>query len=739
MKYKYIFYTLLFASSATYAANEIKGVVVDENNNPLIGANLIWLNTGKGSTTDENGNFTISKVDNQNRLVVSYIGSESDTIIVNPDTKELKVKLSSNVALDEVVIRSSGTGTMNSKLEPLQTQKIGVAEFHRAACCNLSEAFETNASVDVSYSDAATGAKQIRLLGLSNVYVQMMTENTPNFRGAASLYGLDYIPGPWMESIQISKGAASVKNGYDAITGQINVEYKKPFRADPLTVNLFGSDNGRMEGNIDTNVKLSNKLATGLFLHYSNDKKQHDANDDGFLDRPKLEQYNILNRWTYSSGDYHAEVGLKYINETRESGQAHASMGEKDPYKVELNTDRAEVSLKNSLVLDSDYNRSIALIVSGTYHKLNSEYGLNNYDLTQKSLYASLMYETEMTIRHHFSTGLSFTGDFLEQNASITDYNGIIIPKREEFVPGAYFQYTYKPTSNITLLAGIRGDYHNEYGFFVTPRFHAKYDPFEWLQLRGSVGKGYRSVNVLAENNNYLASSRAKNLVISDNLDMEDALNWGFSATATIPVGDKEISLSADYYRTDFYKQVVMDMESNPNGISFYNLDGKSYANSMQFEAGFPLFKGMEIRAAYRFIDTKVTYNGELKEKALQSRHKGLFTASYQTPKYDKRWQFDYTLQLNGGGRMPSPDLLNPLWDERFKPYTITHVQISKFFKNWSVYLGAENLLNFTQQNPIIDASNPFGDNFDATMIWGPVHGRSIYAGLRWNIPSKHH
>lgn len=740
MKKYMLFLFLMLGTSVLLSAKEmVRGIVLDEYDNPLIGANLIWLNTGMGATTDLNGRFELSRNPKETRLLVSYIGYKSDTIQVPKGEKDLTIKLTNDTKIEEVVVRAQGMGTLNSRFEPLQVQKLGVAEFQRAACCNLSEAFETNASVDVSYSDAATGAKQIKMLGLSNEYVQILTENNPNFRGAASRYGMDYIPGPWMESIQISKGASSVKNGYEAVAGQINVEYKKPDVSDPLTVNLFGSDNGRMEGNIDGNIQLNQHLSTGLFLHYSNDKFTHDANKDGFLDRPLLEQVNVMNRWTYNKGNLHSELGVKYINEKRESGQMHGDEAamHSDPYKINLKTNRFEFFAKNGYILNEVRNQSIALILSGSAHDLDSRYGMNAYDLTQNNLYANLIFETDLGPKHQLSAGLSLVADKLNQKVMLDNVTAGFNPERTEIVPGVYSQYTYKPLRNLTILAGLRLDHHNEYGFFVTPRLHLKYDPVDWIQLRASVGKGYRSVNVLAENNNLLASSRVRNLIIADNLDQEESLNWGVSVSSHIPIGAKELSLSADFYRTDFQKQVVADMESNPHGISFYNLDGKSYANSMQVEAAYPFYKGFELRAAYRFTDTKVTYNGILKEKALQSRHKGLFTASYQLGEPLSRWQFDLTVQLNGGGRMPQPDLNNPLWKERFGSYWVNHIQVSKFFKNWSVYAGAENLFNFTQKTPIIDAGNPFGDNFDATMIWGPVHGRSIYAGVRWTLPRK--
>lgn len=743
MKHTFLLSLFLGITLVLSAQTKLQGTVVDESGAPLLGANVVWVGSSIGGTTNEDGQFSIDRNPKESRLAISYVGYITDTLTVHNPDNHLSIQLGSNTKLGEVIVRGHGTGTLLSRIETLNVQKIGVAEFHRAACCNLSEAFETNASVDVNYSDAATGAKTIRMLGLSNHYVQMLTENTPNFRGIASLYGMDWIPGPWMESIQISKGAASVKNGYESVTGQINVEYKKPQNADPMTLNLFAMDNGRMEGNFDGNLKLNDHLSSALLAHYSNDKFNHDANDDGFLDRPRLEQVNLLNRWLYSKGRYHSETGLKYIYETRNSGQpeGHITNQHDDLYTINMRTHRGEFFTKNGLILDADKDQSVALILSGSMHDFDSNYGINRYDARQSNLYASLMFETAWgnDHRHQLSTGLSFVGDFLDQTVLIPGTTSTLPAKRTEFTPGVYGQYTYKPISTLTLMAGLRVDNHSDYGLFVTPRANVKWDATEWLQLRATAGKGYRSVNVWAENNNLLASSRVKNLSIADDLKMESAWNYGVSATAHIPLAGKELTVALDYYRTDFENQVIVDNETAANAISFYNLDGRSYANSMQLEVAYPLFRGFDLRAAYRLNDTQVTYNGILKEKAQQSRHKGLVTASYKTSNPVSFWQFDYTLQINGGGRLPSPDVAAPLWDERFKSFTITNIQISKFFRNWSIYLGAENLFNFSQENPIIDAAHPYGDRFDATLVYGPVHGRSIYGGIRWNLSRKQH
>ncbi|MGL5637446.1 MAG: TonB-dependent receptor plug domain-containing protein, partial [Bacteroidales bacterium] len=454
-----------------------------------------------------------------------YVGYKSDTITIAPNKDYYEIQLASNVDLSEVTVTERSKATLKPRTTVLQTEKITYDELCRAACCNLSESFSTNASVDVSYSDAATGAKQIKMLGLSGAYVQMLTENAPNFRGAASLYGLDYVPAPWMESIQVSKGTSSVKNGYEAITGQINVEYKKPQTADPLTVNLFGSDAGRMEGNVDGNVMLNEYLGTGLFVHYSNDKFAHDANKDGFLDQPKLEQLNLFNRWYYKKDNFISQLGIKFINETRENGQikhGDNEMPDMPLYKIGIDTKRGEIFTKNGYIIDKEKNMSVALIASGSIHSQKSHYGAkdlqatpwdyNTYNLRQDNAYANLMYETEFTRKHKISTGVSFNYDGLRQESDLPYFesqkNNIAFAKyRNEYVTGAYAEYTYNLNDKFVVLAGIRGDYHNQYGFFATPRLHLKWNILEQLHLRASAGKGYRSVNVLAENNYLFASN----------------------------------------------------------------------------------------------------------------------------------------------------------------------------------------------------------------------------------------
>lgn len=738
---KYILFVALFLSSALHA--QVRGTVKDSQGEPIPGANVIWLNSTEGVTTQFDGNFSIHKKGKSHSLVISFIGFNSDTIQVKEKNAVVNVVLREGVLMNEVNVVSRKLTTMKLRNSVMNEDIISSDELCRAACCNLGESFVTNPSVDVSYSDAATGAKQIKLLGLSGTYVQMLTENIPNFRGTAAPFGLGYVPGPWMNSIQVSKGISSVKNGYEALTGQINVEFKKPQAedADWVSGNLFASTTNRYEANADASVKLSDRWSTMLLAHYENETKAHDANNDGFADIPRVEQYHFFNRWAYMGDKYIFQGGIKALTEDRRGGQVnHGSMPadamNKELYEVDIQTDRYEAFAKNAYIFNREKNTNLALILSGTLHNQDALYGRKRYDVNQQNAYASLLFETELSKQHSLSTGLSYNFDGYDQRYRLTNDESIEFEKayNNESVAGAYVQYTFNWRNQLTVMAGLRGDYSNLYDFFVTPRAHVKYAPNEYVNFRVSAGKGYRTNHVLAENNFLMASSRK--VVIADNLDQEEAWNYGASVSTYLPVFGKTLNINAEFYYTDFLKQVVVDMDSDPHQVAFVNLDGRSYSKVFQVEASYPFFKGFTLTTAFRLTDAKTTYGSKLLEKPLTSKYKGLITASYQTPL--GLWQFDATLQLNGGGRMPTPYALEDeslSWQPRYNGFEQLSAQVTRYFRNWSVYVGGENLTNFKQKNPIVDAANPWGNRFDSTMIWGPVHGIKGYIGIRINLP----
>lgn len=728
---------MLFSFAVLQA--QIKGRVKDSGGNPVAGASLFWPGTVQGTTTSADGTFSLAKPQDKHLLVVSLIGFENDTIRVNGSDETLDIVLHEGMELSEVNVVSRKPGTVKLRGSVTNEDMISSAELSRAACCNLGESFVTNPSVDVSYSDAATGARQIKLLGLSGTYVQMMTENIPNFRGTASPYGLGYVPGPWMQSIQVSKGSSSVKNGYEAITGQINVEFKKPQlpEADYCSANLFASSASRYEANADATLKLSKRWSYAVLMHYENETKAHDGNGDGFADIPCVEQYNLWNRWAYMGDRYVFQGGYKIISEKRNSGQVgHGGTKPEDPYLIGIRTWRHEIFTKNAYIFNKEKNTNVALILSGSLHRQDASFGRKIYDVDQYNAYASLLFETEFDKRQSLSAGLSFNYDSYDQRYRLENDRETAPLKdfTDESVPGAYVQYTCNWDDKLVLMGGIRADHAGGHGYFVTPRFHVKYNPNEYLNFRLSAGKGYRTNHVLAENNFLLASSRR--ISIAGNLDRDEAWNYGASVAAYIPLCGKTLNLNAEYYYTDFRKQVVTDMDTDPHAVLFYNLQGRSYSQVVQAEASYPFFRGFTFTAAYRRTDAKTNYNGKLMEKPLTGKYKGLLTASYQTPL--GLWQFDVTLQWNGGGRMPAPyerEDGSLSWQRRYGSFGQLSAQVTRYFRQWSVYVGGENLTNFKQKNPVIAADDPWGDCFDATLVWGPVHGARVYAGVRYRLP----
>jgi len=709
------------------AVAQIKGVVKDAGGNALVGANVVWKGTNNGATTDVDGKFELKPQDAVNEMVTTFVGYVNDTTVWNGATF-VEIVLKDGINLSDVVVKAQRPGFIKAR----GAQNIDImttTELCRAACCNLGESFSTNPSVDVNYSDAATGAKQIKLLGLSGSYVQMLTENVPAFRGAAAPFSLGYIPGPWMHSIQVSKGAATVKNGYESITGQINVEYLKPQLDEELDVNLFLDSHLKIESNIEGNLHFNDKLSSGLLAHYENMWMEHDGNGDGFMDMPKVQQFDFMNRWMYNTGDYIMQAMVKVLKEDRNGGQIkqehHHAMKEMDDnplYKINIGTERYEGFVKNAYIFDHVHNTNVALVLSGSIHKMNSLYGIRTYDVNNNNAYAQLMFETEFTPSHSISTGLSFNHDCFNERWQLLPN---LIKAPDENIGGVYAQYTFNYDEKFVFMAGLRGDYSNLYGAFVTPRAHVKWSVGDLLKLRFSVGKGYRTPRPMLDNHTLLASSR--DIIIDDNLKQEEAWNYGASAAFDIDIFDKCLIINLEYYYTNFNNQVVTDLDTDVHAVHFYNLDGISYSHTFQIDATYPFFEGFALTGAFRYNDVKTTINGVLREKPLSSKYKGLVTATYKTPL--EIWQFDVTMQINGDGRMP-----NYASYERFDAYPILNAQITKWFRWGNIYIGGENLTNFKQKDPIIGYENPWGPDFDATMIWGPVDGIMGYIGLKWKL-----
>ncbi|MGM9713168.1 MAG: TonB-dependent receptor plug domain-containing protein [Prevotella sp.] len=620
--------------------------------------------------------------------------------------------------ISDVIVKAAGGTRSRSRVESVDI--IGQSQLIRAACCNLGESFTANPSVDVSYSDATTGARQIKLLGLSGTYVQMMTENMPNLRGAALPYSLGYVPGPWMQSIQVSKGAASVKNGYESVTGQINIEFMKPQATDGVRANAYLDSDMRQEVNMDGSVHLNECLSTSLLLHLENRQTEHDGNGDSFIDMPKLRQYNIMHRWAYVSPLWISQLSMRALRDERRGGQSprHSTDTSAPLYTTSVETSRYEAQWKNGITLDTEHNTSVALMASGSWHEAANTFGETRYDVTQKNAYAQLMFETDLNDSHNLSLGASVNHDRYEERGTPALP---LTPVSRETTTGVYAQYTYTLDDRLTVMPGVRWDHSNVYGAFITPRLHVKYSPWDILTLRASAGKGRRTPHALAENTTLLASGRT--VTVSPSLRQEEAWNMGLSAGLSLVLSGKPLDINAEYYYTDFTSQMVSNIDGahGMHTLTFENLDGRSYSHTLQVDATYPFFKGFTATGAFRLNDVRCTYDGILRQKPLTPRYKGLLTLSYKTPL--ELWQIDVTGHLNGSGE---------LYDHSEYPAHLQlQAQITREFRHFSLYLGGENLTNYKITNPIQHAHDPWSAAFDATQIWGPVTGAMAYIGIR--------
>lgn len=724
----------------------ITGIVLEENNKgkftPLANASIKYISHNSSTiVTDSTGIFKMN-VALPATVQVSYVGFVSDTLYIN-DADDLKIilKTSSNNKLTEVIISSKTPPTYVSRFSTLNTLNLSAKELTKAACCNLSESFETSPSVDVSYADAVTGMKQIQLLGLSGNYSQMLVENMPALRGLPGSFGLTFIPGPWVESIQVTKGTGSVVNGYESIAGQINVEEKKPDGAEKLLVNLYGNDMGRLEANINLAQKINNKWSTALLLHGNNVSMKTDKNNDGFLDLPIGNQINAINRWKYiDNKGFIFQAAIKALKDKRQAGQMDFNPATDkftmNAYGVGLTAEQYEAQTKIGYVFPQQKYKSIGVMMSGVHYKSDAYYGLTPYKGDQKSFYANLIYQSIIgNSNHKFRTGFSWVYDKYDENYKSTSY------KRTENVPGLFFEYTFNGIKDLEVIAGIRSDFHNEYKTQITPRLHAKYTAGKNTSFRLSVGSGFRTANIFAENTGLMASSRQFVITGSSlygyGLQPEKATNYGLGILQNFKRKNRAGSISLDAYHTQFNNQVVIDLDTHPQRVYFSNLIGASFSTSIQLEVNYPLFPGFDVRAAYRWLNVKTTYNGQLMEKPLTAKNRAFINLAYEA---NGGWKFDYTMQWLSSKRLPNTSS-NPVDKQMgsYSPgYVMANAQVSKQFgKNFEVYLGSENLGNFSQKTVIIDAANPFSNYFDASMVWGPVSGRMIYSGVRYKLKNK--
>ncbi|MFR9661548.1 MAG: TonB-dependent receptor [Rikenellaceae bacterium] len=749
-------------SASRSFAQEVKGSVVDSGGQVLIGATIYWAETNIGTTTSTDGKFDIHRVKGHDKLVASYVGYISDTITSPQGIATFKLK-SEGVGIENIVVNSSIGGNFIKHGSLAKEETISFAGLCKMACCTLAESFENSAAVSVGYSDAISGARQIKMLGLTGTYTQILDENRPIMRGLSSPYGLSYTPGMWLNSIQVSKGISSVTAGHEAITGQINLEYRKPTDSERLFLNLYLDDELRTEINLSSAMPVSKdgKLSTVVLFHGSMDNEitTMDSNADGFRDMPKSDQLNLANRWSYiADSGVQLRWGFKLVEENRLGGDIdyQESMREKmydsGIYGSQINNRSANGYIKVGMPvgaavydgeLGEEFRSNIALVADFDHFHEDAYFGLNDYNGEENSIYINLMYNHYFSARSSMVVGASsLLQSYSELLLNDTPWIGrseLFNLSRDESEVGIYGEYTYNIKEKLSLVAGLRGDYNSLFDrTFITPRSHIKWNITPTTTLRGSAGLGYRSANVITDNIGILTTGRA--LVFDNGTDFdsqEKALTLGGSLTQQITlINKKDATISVDYFRSEFYNQVVADQEMDAESIHIYNTDGDAFTDTYQIDFTWTPIARLDIFATYRYTNSEMTINrldGSTAsvERPLVSRYKTLLNIQYATNMC--RWTFDATAQYNGPSRLPTQD--GDLSNSSFSPsYPMFFAQISRRIKAWEIYLGCENITNYKQESPILSADEPFSSDFNSSLIWGPLKGRKFYLGVRFNL-----
>lgn len=725
------------------SAQTVTGKVTNHKKQPLKSASIYWLGTNIGVASSGKGEFNLDATGITDRtLVVSYTGHDPDTIAIGNKT-HINFSLREERNLSEVTISKRRDGIINSNLSPIKTEQITVAELAKAACCDLAGCFETQLTVQPQTTNVVTNSKELRILGLSGVYNQVLIDGLPMIQGLSYTYGISSIPGTLVDNIYISKGANSVIQGYESISGQINVETKKPDHTDMLLLNLYMNSFKEKHFNVNYAVgkgKWSN--ITAFQTVQPADKT--DGDGDNFLDLPLLRRYMLYNRLKYgreTNWGLHSTIGLRFLNEERIGGQQgydpNIHKGSTSVYGQSIRFNQPEISTKTGYRFNDVHH--VLFYASSFYQKQNSYFGTARYDASQLNIYANLQHELNYG-EHGLKSGISFRYLNLKEDIGFTEtalgrtYDGNY--RRNEQIPGVFTENTMRfLEGKLTWIAGVRADHHNQFGIMFTPRTLLKYDFSPQTVVRANVGTGWRTVNLFSENINLLASSR--NIIFAEALRPEKALNLGVNLTQKFELaqGDVSGSLSVDYYHTNFQNQIFPDYDTNPTMAIIKNFNGTSISNGFQTELFLQLWKRFEVKGGYNYLDVYQQMGNVKNVLPFNPKHKVLSTFSYKP--LNNKFHFDVNVHWYGQQRLPNTQA-NPEIYRRpnfSESYTTINSQVTYNFGKLEIYAGAENIFDFRQERPIISWQDPFSAYFDTSSVWGPTRGRELYLGLRFKLP----
>lgn len=726
-------------------AQSIKGKVSNNKDTPLIGANVYWIGSSVGTITNIDGEFEVStKGITKKLLVASYVGHTADTIKVTNE-KYIEFSLDEDASSETVKVYANKPGVIISDSEGARNEQLTQTELKKDACCDLAGSFGSQSSVQQQTTNVITNSKELQILGLSGIYNQVLIDGLPMIQGLSYTYGISSIPGTLIDNIFISIGANSVLQGYESITGQINVVTKDPRDTDKLYLNAY--INNFMEKQLNANYAVKGDKWSNLTAFHTTQKADKvDRDKDNFLDVPQITRYSLFNKLQYSQYEalgFSTMLNLRFLNENRVGGQTNynseTDKGSTSVYGQSVDITQPEYWSKSTYRFDE--HSAITLFSSGYYQDQNSFFGTVNYDATQTNSYNNIQYEYDYDT-HSLKAGLSYRYMELDENIDFTDtllkrtYAGNY--NKLEQIPGVFIENTLNLfEDDLTWIAGIRADNHNQFGTIVTPRTTLRYSLSENTTARVNIGTGWRTSNLFSENINLLASSR--DVIFQEDLKPEKALNYGFNLIQKFNSDNSDITghITADFYRTEFQNQIFPDYDTSPKQAFIQNFEGKSISNGFQLEGLVKLWEELELKSGYSYLDVTREVNGETQQLPFIPKHKVLFTVNYVPT--DGNYQIDARLNWFGEKRLPNTKS-NPVEYQRpdfSEQYVVANAQFTYFFDELEVYVGCENLLDFRQERPIISWENPFSPYFDTSSVWGPTRGREIYLGIRYTLGNE--
>lgn len=734
----YCLIILSFCCITNIVNAQIKGLIQGADGSqkkPIYGAKIKLLQAKTGTVSREDGTFElVLPKELPDTLVISAFGYNPDTLIVSKKDRftALNILLYSDKLLPEILIEYRKNGHSISRLKTLHVEELTAIELRKAACCNLSESFETNASVDVNITDAVSGAKKIQMMGLDGVYTQIQMENIPYLRGLESAFGLSSLSGTWIESIQITKGTGNVVNGYESMAGLVNLELKKPEEMEKIYLNVYQNIFGRSEFNFNKGIILNPKWSTGFLGHVSSTYGNIDRNKDAFRDLPTGDNTAFMNRWAYKGKKMEAQFGINFYRDRKVGGQTSFFRNKENQvdtanYGVLINSKHIDIYGKTGF-FGKRPMQSLGIVYNIKHQEIDGFFGLKNFSGLEKRGYINVIYDDIIgTSDHKIKVGTSFVAIDISQKADT------LSQKRMELVPGIFAEYTYTGR-RLTGVFGSRYDYHSIFGEQFSPRVHLKYLLSEMTDLRFTAGKGWRVPNFIIDNVSLLASS--KQWIAPSETKPEISWNIGGSLVHEMKIFERKATISLDFYHTRFENQLIIDRDETVNTVVFSNLKNSSFSNSFQTEFSFSPIKNLDIRLAYKFLDVESKYGNEMRQQVMIPRHRGFLNLAYRSR--NKRWEYDFTCSIFSPSRLPiQRDMTNDtllISDMKSRMYPMINAQITHVYKKFDFYIGGENLTNSVQKNPIIDAANPFGSKFDATNIFMPITGINIYVGIRYAI-----